>query len=323
MARRVFVTGASGRVGQQLIAALVAAGDEVCGIARSAEKAAQVQALGASCRVGELSDAAALDPGLDGAEVIYHLAGGVRGPGQETPDRINRVGMENLLAGVDRVGTGALASLVFTSTCAVYGDRSGLVVDEEMPPRPDTRYGKSKVAAEELLMAAAERGVPGRIARLAAVYGPDFPFMLVDGIRAGTARLPGEGRNYVPTIHVDDAVSALVRIGERGQDGRIYNVSDLEPVLLKAFYGEVHRLVGGSPVWFWSTWVPSYVQELGARANERVQSHLPRRPLLTPDNLKLFRSSVRLRVDRLRSELEMEWAWPEPLAGLRAVLSDA
>lgn len=323
MARRVFVTGANGRVGQRLVASLVSRGDDVVGLARSEDKAATVKALGARCLVGDLSSADVLDRGLQGAETVYHLAGGLRGPGRETPDIINRIGMERLLAAVDRVGTGSLNSLVFTSTCAVYGDRNGLVVGEDIPIQPDTHYGHSKAEAERLLLAAGDRGVPAKVVRLAAVYGEGFPFMLVDLIKAGKARLPGEGRNYVPTIHVDDAVRALQLIDDKGQDGNVYNVADTEPVILKAFYGKVHKLVGGEPVWFWSTWVPSALQLLVARANERVQSRLPRRPSFTPDNLKLFRSSVRLRVDRLADELGMEWQHPDPLVGLEAVLGSA
>ena len=323
MGRRVFVTGANGRVGQPLVRALVAAGEEVVGLARTEQGAAQVRALGATCLVGSLQDQATVCKGLDGARVVYHLAGGLRGPGKLTADLINRTAMEQLLAAVDKVGSKDLDSLVFTSSCAIYGNRSGLVVDEDMPPQPTTAYGQSKVDAERLLLAASARGVPARIARLAAVYGPGFPFMLVDQIKAGKARLPGEGRNYVPTIHVDDAVAALRRIADAGQDGRIYNVADTDPVTLKAFYTQVHSLVGGKPVWFWSTWIPSYVQEAIARTNERLQSHTPRRPMFTPDNIKLFRDSVRLKVDRLQSELGMEWQHPNAVAGLKVVLGDA
>lgn len=324
MGRRVFVTGANGRVGRRLVEQLVAAGDDVVGLARTPEGAAVVENAGARCLVGDLQAREVLRQGLDGAEVVYHLAGGLRGPGKQTPDLINRAGMEGLLAAIDDVGTGSMASLVFTSSSAVYGDRSGLVVGEEMPPKPDTRYGRSKVAAENLLLSAAEhRGVPGRIVRLAAVYGEGFPFMLVDPIRAGRAKLPGEGRNYVPTIHIDDAIRGLRLVAEKGADGRIYNLADTEPVTLKDFYDKVHSLVGGKPVWFWSTWIPSYAQEFAARLNERIQSHLPRTPRFTPDNLKLFRASCRMRVERMESELGMEWSWGSSLDGLEAVLGRA
>ncbi len=324
MPRRVFVTGANGRIGRRLIARLVADGDDVVGLARDQDKATVVEGLGAKALVGDMQAGSVLEQGLDGAEVVYHLAGGLRGPGKETPDLINRAGMEGLLAAIDRVGTGSLASLVFTSSSAVYGDRSGLVVGEEMPPQPATRYGKSKTEAEQLLLQATEeRGVPGRVVRLAAVYGEGFPFMQVDLIKAGKARLPGEGRNHVATIHVDDAVTGIQLVGDKGADGRIYNLADTEPVILKEFYGKVHQLVGGEPVWFWSTWIPSYVQDFAARWNERIQSHTPRRPVFTPDNLKLFRASCRLRVERIEKELGMEWEHPSSLDGLEAVLGPA
>ncbi len=324
MGRRVFVTGANGRVGRHLVAQLVAAGDEVTGLAHTREGAAVVEGAGARCLIGDLQAREVLREGLAGAEVVYHLAGGLRGPGKQTPDLVNRAGMEGLLAAVDDVGTGSLSSLVFTSSTAVYGDRSGLVVGEEMPPQPNTRYGQSKVDAEKLLLDACDkRGVPGRIVRLAAVYGEGFPFMLVDQIKSGKARLPGEGRNYVPTIHVDDALRGLRLVADKGTDGRIYNLADTEPVILKEFYAKVHSLVGGEPVWFWSTWIPSYAQDFAAQLNERIQSHTPRTPRLTPDNLKLFRASCRLRVERVESELGMEWAFGSSLDGLQAVLGHA
>ena len=204
MPSHVFVTGASGRVASALIPRLIEAGHTVTGLARSEDKAAQVRAFGATCVVGELGQPTAMDEGLAGARIVYHLAGGMRGPGKQTPDRINRLGTLSLLDRLEH--TSGLDAVVFTSSCAVYGDRSGLWVDDEMPPHAHTRYGDSKVAAEQAMELAAERGLPVRIVRLAAVYGPDFPFMLEDWIRSGRAWLPGEGRNVIPTVHIDDAV---------------------------------------------------------------------------------------------------------------------
>lgn len=321
MGKRIFVTGASGRIGLRLVRELAAEGHSVVGLARSAEGVQAVQAAGAQALQGDMQAGPVLDQGLDGAEIVYHLAGGIRGKGRESADVINRQGMESLLAAVDRVGTGSMEALLFTSSSAVYGDRGGLVVGEDLPLQPDTLYGESKMAAEQLLRQAAEsRGVPARIVRLAAVYGEGFPFMLVDLIKAGRARLPGEGRNYVPTIHVDDAIKGLRLVVEKGQDGRVYNLADSEPVILREFYGKVHKMVGGKPVWFWSTWVPTALQMAVARANERAQSRLPRRPYFTPDNLRLFRGSCRLRIDRIEEELGMEWRWPSSIDGLDAVL---
>ena len=64
------------------------------------------------------------------------------------------------------------------------------------------------------MLEAVAAGIPVRVVRLAAVYGPGFPFMLEDLIRSGRAWLPGEGKNYIPTIHIDDAVEGLIRIAD-------------------------------------------------------------------------------------------------------------
>jgi len=309
-----FVTGANGRIGRVLVERLVSSGERVVGLARSEAKAADVRALGADCIVGSMAHTDALAQGLDGAARVYHLAGGFRGAGTETPDRLNRESAEQLAAALK---DHTPERVVFTSSCAVYGDRSSLWVDEDMPPHPHTRYGRSKIDAEQAL-----EGTPGLcIVRLAATYGPGFPWLMDDRIRAGKGWLPGEGRNFVPTIHVDDAVTGLILIGTKGEGG-VYNLADLEPVPLKAFYGAVHACVGGTPMRFWSTWIPSYVQFWAARNNERFQSRTGQTPRFTPDGIRLFTASVRVRVERMASELSMEWAHPEPTAGVRAVLND-
>jgi len=319
MAGHRFITGANGRIGQVLVARLVSQGETVVGLARSEAKAEEVRSLGATCIVGSMADADALAQGLDGAEQVYHLAGGFRGPGTETPARINEEGTAHL---AQALSAHPPKVVVFTSSCAVYGDRSGLWVDETMPPHPHTRYGESKVAAEQTLQAAASTaGFSLRIVRLAATYGHGFPWLMDDRIQQGKGWLPGEGRNFVPTIHVDDAVTGLTLIANKGASG-IYNLADTEPVPLQAFYDAVHQCVGGQRMRFWSTWVPSYVQFFAARNMERAQSRLGSTPRFTPDALKLFTASVRMNVDRVREELGMEWAHPEPTTGVHAVLND-
>lgn len=317
MGSRIFVTGANGRVGLPFIRALVEGGHQVTGLARSEDKAAAVRALGAECLVGDLSSRDVLIQGVNNAERIYHLAGGVRGKGTETPDIINNQGTTSLIEAITAAKTDQLTSVLFTSTCAVYGDRSNLWVPEDMPPTPNTRYGQSKLDAEQALLGS---GLPVKVVRLAAVYGPGFPFMMVDRLQAGKGWLPGEGRNYIPTIHIDDAVAGLMKIDEKGRSGEVYHLADQEPMLLKEFYAEISRLSGGEAMRFWSTWIPSYIQRSAARYNERLQSKINRTPRFTPDNLKLYTNSVRLKVERLEKELSFSWKYPSATSGLEATL---
>jgi nucleoside-diphosphate-sugar epimerase len=211
--------------------------------------------------------------------------------------------------------------VIYTSSCAIYGDRSGQWLDEDMPAYPNTRYGRSKQQAEEVLQQMSDQlKADIKIVRLAAVYGPGFPFMLEGLIRSGNAWLPGEGRNFVPTIHIDDAIEGLTRISQTDAPHQIYNLSDPEPVMLSEFYGIIARTLGSAPPRFWSTWIPSYVQHWLARNNERVQSKLPLKPKFTPDNLRLFTASSRLNIDRIEKELGMVWKYRSAKIGAEATI---
>lgn len=317
MSRRIFVTGGNGRVGRHLVARLVELGHAVTCLVRSDAGEQLMREAGARPVRGALEDVPVVREAARGAEVVYHLAGGLRGPGRRTPDLVNHQTTLRLIEAIGEVQT-----LLFTSSCAVYGDRSGLWVTEDLGPSPNTRYGRSKADAEAALLDAwRKRGLPVKIVRLAAVYGPGFPFLMDDRMRTGRAWLPGEGRNYVPTIHVDDAVSGIVRVAESGNAGEIYNLADRAPVTLGEFYRQVHEYVGGTPMRFWSTWIPSYVQTWAARYNERIQSRLGLRPRFTPDNLLLFRNSVRMKVERMEKELGFEWRYPETASGLAATFA--
>ncbi|MDP2312275.1 MAG: NAD(P)-dependent oxidoreductase [Pseudomonadota bacterium] len=313
----VLVTGGTGRIGVPLVRALLARGDRVTVLTRNPAAAQKIEGwAGARFVKGGLPDAAALADALGGVTAVYHLAGGVRGRGADTADRLNREGTLAVLAAARGV---KLRAFVYASSCAVYGDRSGLWVSEDYPPSPHTTYGEAKVAAERAVLDAATAGLPARIARIGAVYGPGLPFLQAEQMRAGKGWLPGEGRNLVPVVHVDDCVAALLAIGDADTSG-IFHVAGRSTPTLKEFYAAVHAASGGAPMRFWSTWIPSALQFAAARANERVVAGLGGRPRFTEDNLRLHTASVRLRTDRLEKELGFVWSWGDHKDGVRAAV---
>ena len=84
---------------------------------------------------------------------------------------------------------------------------------------------------------------------------------------------------------------------------------------------DLHALSGGTPVRFWSTWIPSVFQLAAADLNERTATRLGRRPRFTEDALRMFTASVRLRTDRLEKELGYTWRWPDHHDGLREAVA--
>lgn len=65
--------------------------------------------------------------------------------------------------------------LIFSSTCAVYGNPEHLPVTEATPTKPINPYGKAKLAAEEILRdyAASDSSFSALILRYFNVYGSD------------------------------------------------------------------------------------------------------------------------------------------------------
>ncbi|HEX2503867.1 MAG TPA: NAD-dependent epimerase/dehydratase family protein, partial [Miltoncostaeaceae bacterium] len=75
MSAPVLVTGGSGFVGRAVLDRLVAAGRPVRALARSEESAAALAAAGAEPVRGDILDPPSLQRALEGAEVVYHVAG--------------------------------------------------------------------------------------------------------------------------------------------------------------------------------------------------------------------------------------------------------
>jgi len=152
---RSFVTGGSGFVGGELIAALRARGDSVVALARSDAAERRVKARGAQVVRGDLDDLAALRAGLEGSRVVYHCVAKVDdfGPPSEF-EHVNVAGTENVLRIARQVGA---ARFVHVSTEAVLVGGPPIVRADETwvrPTRPIGEYPRTKGLAEERVLAA-------------------------------------------------------------------------------------------------------------------------------------------------------------------------
>lgn len=123
---------------------------------------------------GSITDAALLRRATEGVETVFHLAAKVFVPESfekpEEYERVNVHGTAMLLEAAKQVG---VRRVVFSSTCAVYGDTTELPIAETAPTKPLSPYAANKLAAEELGRKAALAGGPAFTAlRYFNVYGP-------------------------------------------------------------------------------------------------------------------------------------------------------
>ena len=164
---RVLVTGASGCVGRALVDEALAAGWAVRGLSRRLPSP-PLPAAGEVLR-GDVQDAAVVARAVAGCAAVVHLASWTHAVPRTCEEHAALAGA---IVGGTRVvaeaAQSAGARLVTASTVAVYGSRFSAAVTEATPPAPDTPYGRAKLAAEEVAVAACPDAT---VLRIALVHG--------------------------------------------------------------------------------------------------------------------------------------------------------
>ncbi len=260
---RVFVAGASGAIGRQLVPCLIAAGHEVHGMTRSESKRGMLEELGAVPVVADALDPEQVAKAVAGArpEVIVHqlTAIGAVDTRHMTRDfaptnRLRIEGTDHLLSAGRAVG---VRRFVAQSHIACYA-RTGTWVKteqdpyDELPPR-QMRANLEGMRHLEAAVLGAD-GMEGIVLRYGWFYGPGTS-LAAEGdqfelVRKRKFPLVGDAGAVWSFIHVADAAKATVAAIERGSPG-VYNVVDDDP----------------APV---GEWLPVLARELGAKQPLRV-----------------------------------------------------
>jgi nucleoside-diphosphate-sugar epimerase len=225
---KVFVTGATGFVTGNVTLQLLARGDEVRALVRDASRGQTLARAGVTLVKGALADGAALHRGMDGVDAVVHGAAmysvGIAPSRRPAMFEANVTGTERVLEAALTTGVRRVA---YVSTCAVFGNTRGAVVDETYTRSgPYTSYyEETKVRAHEIALELAARGLAVSIAQPGGVYGPGDTSGLGGLMRDfARGRLPlvpfaDAGLNFV---HVDDVARGIVLVLDRGQAGRSY-----------------------------------------------------------------------------------------------------
>jgi dihydroflavonol-4-reductase len=228
---RVFVTGGTGFIGGHVVRQLRERGDDVVALVRSPEKADALRELGCELVAGDLSDTDAIARGVDGAEAVVH-AGAVYKVG--IPKSEHAAMFESNVAGTERVLDAAMSAgvqrIVYVSTCAVFGDTHGKLVEEGYKrdaPFP-SEYERTKTLAHELAEDRIAGGAPIVIVQPGGVYGPDDHSEVGNMIeQARTGKLPAKMFPEAGFMfcHVEDIAAGIVLALDKGRIGEAYVIS--------------------------------------------------------------------------------------------------
>ena len=258
---RVFVAGGTGAVGRALVPQLLGAGHEVVALARSADKAAHVERLGARAVIADALDAAALTAAITTTrpDAIVHQLTSIRGVGsfrkfdQEfaLTNRLRTEVTGTMLAAARAAG---VRRFIAQSFCGWTYAREGGAIKSETDPLdadPPASFRQTLAAikyVEDAMAGAADVG--GVALRYGFFYGPRTSIAangaIANLVRGRKLPIIGGGTGVWSFIHVDDAASAAVAALTRGAPG-IYNVVDDEPAPVSEWLSALAGALGAPP----------------------------------------------------------------------------
>ncbi|MDC3283318.1 SDR family oxidoreductase [Planctomycetota bacterium] len=185
------------------------------------------------------TDVADLTPrDVAGHDVVVHLAAiSNDSMGELDEDLTANTNVTATMHLADICKTAKVPRLLFSSSCAVYGDSHGAHADESFATAPQTAYARSKIAAEQQLLEIGDNDFSVCILRNATAYGHS-PALRTDLVfNDFVARLATENKVHLlsnggahrPLIHCRDIARAFLCCAEAGQEvisGQIMNVGD-------------------------------------------------------------------------------------------------
>jgi nucleoside-diphosphate-sugar epimerase len=226
---RIFVTGATGFIGTELVKELIAAGHQVRGLTRSEAGAEQLEAAGAEVHRGAIKDLDSLRGGATGMDVVLHLAFN-----HDDMTKFAESGQDERAA-IEAMGAvlepGKL--LVVTSGTGLASGGPGHMRLESDPPQ-NTMPRQPEDAAR----AAAERGVRVGIVRLPQVHDTRkqglVPYLTSTARQKGVSAYVGDGANRWAAAPLADVAHLYRLVVEKTGPGvTVYHAVQEEGVALR------------------------------------------------------------------------------------------
>lgn len=219
---RTLITGGAGFLGVVLANRLARAGHTVLVIDDlSAGDPTRLERSVLFTR-GDVCDVPKLWTLLQGVDCVFHLAARVRVPESVLyPREYNDTNVGGTVALMEAMRDAGVRRVVFASSGAVYGEQPQQPVRETCPPRPDSPYGVSKIAAEYYLFTLGMLyGIETVALRVFNAYGPGqflptsyppvVPQFVHQALAGGSLVILGEGTQTRDFVYVEDVVNALV-----------------------------------------------------------------------------------------------------------------
>lgn len=289
---KVFVSGATGFIGIQLVKRLAAAGHTVHALYRSEAKADLIRLPGVRLFKGDIMDKESLDLALENCEEAYHTAA-FAGVWSKERDLVYRLNVDGPLNVLECAGRKGVRRVVLTSTAGILGPSSGEAVHEDSPEPHAffTDYEASKFQLEQKLLGRADGDPEVVIVNPTRVYGPGYlsesngvTRMIKQYVEGNWRFIPGSGNSSGNYVHVEDVVTGHLLAMEKGVAGERYVLGGENISYLQLF--EYVREVSGVRKKLYR--IPLWVMLTAAGIMLLLSRISGRPPLIVPNLVRKF-----------------------------------
>jgi nucleoside-diphosphate-sugar epimerase len=266
---RVFIAGATGAIGRQLVPKLIERGHQVFALTRSARSEEAARALGAESVEGDALDRESVIAAIKRAEpevVVNELTAigkvDLRNLDRsfELTNRLRTEGTDALLAGAVAVGARRFIAQGFGGW--PYARVGGWVKTEEDPLDDDPPlHTEQTLAAMKHLESAVTgaREIEGIVLRYGGFYGPATSLapggQQAEDIRRRRFPIVGNGQGRTSFMHVEDGAEATVLAIEATAPSPIYNIVDDDPAPVAEWLPYLAKVLGAKPPLHVPAWV--------------------------------------------------------------------
>ncbi|MDP1728621.1 MAG: NAD-dependent epimerase/dehydratase family protein [archaeon] len=219
--KKIFVTGATGYVGRNLVNSLIENGVKVYTLTRK-ETSIFSNNKNVIEMVGDITDNISLPLGTD---TIYHCAGVIYHP--EEMEKVNVLGTKNIV----EIALKNNCKLIYLSSAGIIGKTNATILDENTACNPQNAYEISKYKAEQIVLRAINNGLNAQILRPTTIFGykenpqKDTFFQLVKSMRTDFYKNIGDGVYNI--IHIDEVIKALELLDKENlKNGEIFLINN-------------------------------------------------------------------------------------------------